>query len=256
MNKNFYDIFGIKQNSTQDEIKEAYRKIVKEYHPDKFQDEFLKEKSTRFLQKINFIYSILSDPKQRKEYDDFLNVSPQFYENEKYNNDAENYKKNYENNHFKKKATDNIFLRVIGFIFLIIILSLINSEFKRHGKETIYKEEIAQLKILEEEIKTLETELNIIKAEVEKDYSLEKKKVEINSYENKLNFLKRQYNLTKNIETYYEYDRIFKLYDTAINDYNLYVDILEKKREEFNSKVEIRNKKAEEYNQILSKIKH
>ena len=34
MAKNYYDILGVNKNATADEIKSAYRKLVKQYHPD------------------------------------------------------------------------------------------------------------------------------------------------------------------------------------------------------------------------------
>lgn len=75
MPKNYYEIFGVQQDSTQEEIKKAYRKLAHRYHPDKKHtgsDEKMKE--------INYIYSILSDFQQRKNYNETLDYSFKFEE--------------------------------------------------------------------------------------------------------------------------------------------------------------------------------
>jgi curved DNA-binding protein CbpA len=38
MSKNPYDVLGVRQGASQDEIKKAYRKLVKQYHPDNYRD--------------------------------------------------------------------------------------------------------------------------------------------------------------------------------------------------------------------------
>lgn len=64
--KNHYEIFGIKQNASLHEIKSAYRKLARKYHPD-----CNKSKSHLNLKmaEINSIYSVLSNPVKRKIYD-------------------------------------------------------------------------------------------------------------------------------------------------------------------------------------------
>ena len=64
MPKNYYIILGIPASSSQDEIKSAYRRLAKEYHPDRYD-----EGHTPF-QTIQEAYSVLSDPKLRRAYDD------------------------------------------------------------------------------------------------------------------------------------------------------------------------------------------
>ena len=63
MPKNYYIILGIPSDSTQDDIKAAYRRLAKKFHPDRYH-----EGSTPF-QGIQEAYSVLSDPKSRKSYD-------------------------------------------------------------------------------------------------------------------------------------------------------------------------------------------
>lgn len=59
---NYYDILGVKKDSTIDEIKKAYRNLAKQYHPDKGGNE------ERF-KKINEAYETLSDQEKRNQYD-------------------------------------------------------------------------------------------------------------------------------------------------------------------------------------------
>ena len=68
MTKDYYDVLGVSRNADDKEIKKAYRKLAKLYHPDtnpgnKAAEEKFKE--------VNEAYSVLSDPKKRKMYDQF-----------------------------------------------------------------------------------------------------------------------------------------------------------------------------------------
>ena len=62
---NFYDILGVQQNSSVDEIKKAYRKLSFIHHPDKNNS----PESTQMFQKLAEAYSVLSDPAKRQDYD-------------------------------------------------------------------------------------------------------------------------------------------------------------------------------------------
>lgn len=64
--KDYYKILGIERNATQKQIKEAYRKLAFEYHPDRNNNS--KSASER-MKEINEAYSVLSDPYKRKQYD-------------------------------------------------------------------------------------------------------------------------------------------------------------------------------------------
>lgn len=65
--ENLYDVLGIKRTATQKEIKQAYKRLAKESHPDKTDD----PEATNKFTKINEAYETLGDSKKRREYDDF-----------------------------------------------------------------------------------------------------------------------------------------------------------------------------------------
>ena len=62
---NHYDILGISKDSSESEIKKAYRSLSLKYHPDRNQTEEAKKK----IIEINGAYEVLGDPTARKEYD-------------------------------------------------------------------------------------------------------------------------------------------------------------------------------------------
>ena len=100
-NKNYYEILGVSKNSSQKEIKEAYRKLAKIYHPD-YNDSF---DAIQIMQLINEAYDVLSDIKKRKQYDSKLEI---------YNNDAyQTYTKSRDEseNDFEKWLKDYLNIR-------------------------------------------------------------------------------------------------------------------------------------------------
>lgn len=66
--KDLYEILGVDRNATQEEIKKAYRRLAKKYHPDLNPGD--KEAEQKFKE-INEAYEILSDPQKRAQYDQF-----------------------------------------------------------------------------------------------------------------------------------------------------------------------------------------
>lgn len=67
MAKNYYDVLGVPKTATQDEIKSAYFKLAKQYHPDVNKSPDAPNK----FKEINEAYSVLGDPDKRKNYDTF-----------------------------------------------------------------------------------------------------------------------------------------------------------------------------------------
>ncbi|NLX62397.1 MAG: J domain-containing protein [Tissierellia bacterium] len=69
--KDYYKILGVDKNATKEDIKRAYRKLAKKYHPDLHPND--KEAQEKFKE-INEAYEVLSDDEKRKQYDTFGNA--------------------------------------------------------------------------------------------------------------------------------------------------------------------------------------
>src|SRR5215210_1157718 len=68
MAKSLYESLGVSKNASEDEIKKAYRKLVRQYHPDKNPGDAAAE--ARFKE-VQTAYDVLSEPEKRKAYDRF-----------------------------------------------------------------------------------------------------------------------------------------------------------------------------------------
>lgn len=66
--QNYYELLGISQTATQEEIKKAYRSKAIQWHPDNNQD----KNATAMFQSIYEAYEVLSDLSSRKKYDNEL----------------------------------------------------------------------------------------------------------------------------------------------------------------------------------------
>ena len=64
----YYEVLGVKKDSSAQDIKKAYRKLAMKYHPDRNKGD--KESEEKF-KKISEAYAVLSDPEKRKQYDTF-----------------------------------------------------------------------------------------------------------------------------------------------------------------------------------------
>ena len=74
--ENFYNTLGVDENANPDQIKQAYRKLAAQHHPDRGGD-------TAKFQQIEEAYRVLSDPNQKAQYD---NPQPQGFGHNPFNN--------------------------------------------------------------------------------------------------------------------------------------------------------------------------
>ena len=126
----FYELLGISMDSTKQEIKTAYREMVKKYHPDVNKS----EDSNKIIRSLNEAKEVLLDDEKRKEYDKLLNdikYSKQFSKekDETYTAKTEEYKENYSENYVTKwqffinyisNGIDKVWLKILKVLLVII----------------------------------------------------------------------------------------------------------------------------------------
>lgn len=73
--KDYYEILGVPRDASLEDIKKAYRRLAKQYHPDVNKDD---PQANEKFKEINEAYEVLSDPQKRAQYDRFGTVGGDF----------------------------------------------------------------------------------------------------------------------------------------------------------------------------------
>src|SRR5712691_4811737 len=66
--KDYYEVLGVSRDATEKMIKDAYRKLARQYHPDLQQTAAKKKTAEEKFKEINEAYEVLGDPEKRKKY--------------------------------------------------------------------------------------------------------------------------------------------------------------------------------------------
>jgi len=93
---NPYEVLGLSANATDREIKNAYRKLIKQFHPDKNAGEEARNRAVL----INEAYEILSDPERRARYDNAVYTSAEQTNTE---DPVEAYKREFKRRRWEKE---------------------------------------------------------------------------------------------------------------------------------------------------------
>jgi len=74
--RDYYEVLGVDKSATEEDLKKAYRKLAKKYHPDANPDN--KEEAEAKFKEVNEAYEVLSDKQKRQMYDQFGFDGPQY----------------------------------------------------------------------------------------------------------------------------------------------------------------------------------
>ncbi len=73
--RDYYEVLGVDRNASDEELKKAFRKLAKKYHPDANPDN--KQEAEKKFKEVNEAYEVLSDKQKRQMYDQFGFDGPQ-----------------------------------------------------------------------------------------------------------------------------------------------------------------------------------
>ena len=79
--RDYYEVLGVDKTADEKEIKKAYRKLARKYHPD-VAEEGKKEEATEKFKEISEAYAVLSDEEKRQRYDQFGHAGMDGFTNE------------------------------------------------------------------------------------------------------------------------------------------------------------------------------
>ena len=132
--KNYYELLGVGKNSTQDEIKKAYRKASSAFHPDKYAGN--KKFAEDMMKEINTAYEVLSNQSKKNAYDEWLKSQSTTSKNAYENSTEPNHSKVFTNGKIRKRF-------LIGFICIALLFIFVNLIQKKKNNEYPEKSVVA-----------------------------------------------------------------------------------------------------------------
>lgn len=106
--KNYYELFGISKNASQNDIQKAFRRMAQRYHPDRLGPDATEEEkrvANEKMSELNKAYEVLKDPAKRKQYDDFGHES--FTEFGETKDHSDKFSETFNNIYTKRKSSQD-----------------------------------------------------------------------------------------------------------------------------------------------------
>src|SRR5437764_15239653 len=69
--RDYYEVLGVERNANDDDLKKAFRRLARQFHPDTMTGEQEKKAAEEKFKEINEAYAVLSDQDKRRRYDAF-----------------------------------------------------------------------------------------------------------------------------------------------------------------------------------------